>query len=115
MQPLFIGTNRWVAAVNPRNGEELWRTKLPRGTGAPVTLLVKEPYVFAGCYGHVYCLDARTGDLVWENGLPRMGYYTVLMAMAGADAVSSPAAATEAERQRRQRQATGATPAAGAT
>jgi hypothetical protein len=108
LQPLIIGTNRIVAAINPRNGEELWRTKLPRGAGTPVTLLLKEPYVFAGCNGRVYCLDARTGDLVWENGLPRMGYYTVLMAMEGANAVSSPGAAIESERSRRQQQAAGA-------
>ncbi len=100
---LYVGTNRFVAAIDPGTGEERWRTKLPHGSGTVVTLVIKGRNLFVGHAGHAYCLDKRSGEIVWENGLPKMGYHSVLMAMEGAQAASSggvPAAA--AEQQRRQ-------------
>ncbi len=79
--PLYIGTNRHVAALDPRTGEELWRTKLPHSGGAVVALLIGQAHVFAGHAGRVYCLDKRLGSILWENNLPRMGHYPVLMAI----------------------------------
>lgn len=79
--PLYFGTNRFVAAVNSRTGEELWRTRLPHGGGSIVTVLVGRAYLFAGHAGHVYCLDKRLGSVLWENDLPKMGYHTVLLAI----------------------------------
>ncbi|MFH1748470.1 MAG: PQQ-binding-like beta-propeller repeat protein [Planctomycetota bacterium] len=103
---LYIGTNRHVAALDPRTGEELWRTRLPRGSGHPVTMIMKGPYIYAGCYGHVYCLDKRTGEILWENGLPKMGFYTVLLALEGASACTSgDAACADADMRRRQQAA----------
>jgi outer membrane protein assembly factor BamB len=78
--PLYVGTNRYVAAVDPRTGEELWRTKLPHAGTAIVTVLVGKAYLFVGHAGHVYCLDKRLGSIIWENGLPRMGFQPVLLA-----------------------------------
>ena len=104
--PLFIGTSRFVAALDPATGAELWRTKLPHGTGGtPVSLLIKGRQLFAGCYGRVYCLDKQTGAILWENGLPKMGFYAVLMALEGADAGSSPEALIAAEQYRQQQEA----------
>jgi outer membrane protein assembly factor BamB len=79
--PLYIGTNRHVAALDPRTGAELWRTKLPHGGSAIVTLLIGKAYIFAGHAGHAYCLDQRLGSIIWENDLPKMGYNPMLLAM----------------------------------
>jgi len=63
--PLFVGTNRHVAALDPDTGEELWRTKLPHGGScSPVTMLIKGHRLLIGCYGHVYSLDARNGEIL---------------------------------------------------
>jgi outer membrane protein assembly factor BamB len=80
LTPLYIGTNRHVAALDPRSGEELWRTKLPHSGGAIVTLLIGQAYIFVGHAGHAYCLDKRLGSIIWENNLPQMGYNPVLLA-----------------------------------
>jgi glucose dehydrogenase len=84
MKNLYVGTNRWVAAINPRTGEEHWRTKLPKGRiGNPVTMLVEGQHLYVGHYGHVFCLDKRTGSILWQNSLSRMGFHPVLLAMEG--------------------------------
>ena len=113
--PLYVGTNGFVAALDPRTGEELWRTKLPKcgGSGEPVALVMKEQHLFAGAHGQVWCLDARDGSVLWRNGLPKMGYHTVLLALEGADAATGSDALAAAAVRRRQQQA--AAGAAGAT
>ena len=108
-QPLCIGTNRWIAVLDPRTGTERWRTKLPHG-GAIVSLLLKKSRLFVGHAGYAYCLDVRSGEIVWENGLPRMGYHPVLPVMEGAvsSATAGLAAARRAEQRKRAAAAGGA-------
>ena len=105
--PLYIGTNGFVAALDPRTGEEFWRTKLPKcgGMGEPVAMILKDQHIFAGAHGQVWCLDARDGSVVWRNGLPKLGYHTVLLALEGADAATGSDALTTAVVRRRQQDA----------
>ena len=106
---LYIGTNRYIAALDPRTGEEVWRTKLPHSGPTIVTILIKDRNLFVGHAGRVYCLDKRSGEVQWENGLSRMGYHPVLLAMEGAQgSTSSGMSAAEAERRRRAAAASGA-------
>jgi hypothetical protein len=114
--PLYIGTNRHVAALDPHTGDELWRTKLPHGGGSVVTLVIKGQHLFVGHAGHAYCLDKRSGQILWENGLPGMGYHPVLLAMEGAMGTSpdSAASAYRVEQQRRAAAAAAGGAAAGA-
>lgn len=106
---LFVGTNRVVAALDPRTGAELWRTKLPKGTvGSPPTILIKGRSLYVGCYGYVYCLDKRSGEILWDNGLPRMGFHAVLLAMEGAEGGTSQHAALTDHRLRQQKAAAAA-------
>lgn len=78
--PIYVGTNRFVAAIDSQTGEERWRAKLPHGSGGIVAVLVTEAYLFAGHAGHAYCLGKDVGSILWENDLPRMGYHPVLLA-----------------------------------
>jgi outer membrane protein assembly factor BamB len=79
---IFVGTGRWIAALDKVTGHPLWRRKLPRWyASGPVTILVDEGLVYAGRGGYVYCLDALSGDVVWERGLAS-GSHPVLMATA---------------------------------
>ncbi len=87
--------------LDPRTGEEIWRTKLPHSTGTIVTVLIKGRCVYVGLAGHVYCLDQGTGDILWKNGLPKMGYHPVIMAMEGAQGGGADPATAKADQQRR--------------
>ena len=83
---LFIGSNGYVAAVDVMTGQERWRTKLQSGaftaTGySDVSVIVRGGFVFAGCHGHLFCLDAGSGAAVWHNELKGMGYNDVALAM----------------------------------
>ncbi len=106
---LYVGTRRYVAALDPKTGEEIWRTKLPHATGSVVTLLVTDKCLFVGHGGHAYALDKRTGEILWENGLSRMGYGPVLLAMEGVPGPCSADLAASIDQQRRQGSAAGAT------
>jgi outer membrane protein assembly factor BamB len=116
--PLYVGTNCFVAALDPQTGEELWRTKLPKcgGMGEPVAIVIKDGRLYVGSHGQVWCLDQRDGTVLWRNGLPKMGYHAVLLAMEGADGgTAQDAAATVARRNRQQQAAAAGGAAAAAT
>ncbi len=89
MNPLIIGTNGHVAAIDPLAGHELWRTSLKTGglisstTYQDVSVLLKDGRVFAGCCGHLFCLDASSGGILWHNSLSGMGHNDITMAMEG--------------------------------
>ncbi len=89
-QPLYIGTNRYVAALDVATGEELWRTKLPKcQSDSPVSMLIKDAVLVAGSAGQVWCLDKRDGTVLWHNGLPGLGYSSVQLMHEGAQAATS--------------------------
>ena len=109
VEPLYVGTNRFVAAIEPRTGEELWRTKLSGGgLGSPVTILIKDKHLYVGHYGRVHCLDRRDGSVRWSNGLSKMGFHAVLLAMEGAQG-SGDAGLVVDDQRRRGQAAAGAT------
>lgn len=86
---LYIGSNGHVAAIDPESGNEVWRAVLGGGgmftsTGSQdVTVIQHGDRVFAGCYGHLFCLDAATGRIHWQNGLKGMGYNDVTLSIGG--------------------------------
>lgn len=86
---LYIACNATVAAIDPGEGREVWRTKLGTGglfagtTGQDVCLLEDDGRLFAGCGGHLFCLDAGTGAVLWHNDLKGLGFNDVTLAMAG--------------------------------
>ena len=79
---LIIVTGKHAAAIDPGSGQVMWQTKLPFSSAAP-SVLVAGNQVFIGGSGKVCCLDSRTGDLLWENELPGMGFNFVNFAMEG--------------------------------
>lgn len=84
--PLIIGSNGHVAAIDVMNGNELWRTTLQTGifsatSHSDVSVLVQGGFVLAGSRGHLFCLDMANGTIVWHNELKGMGYNDVSLAM----------------------------------
>lgn len=104
---LYVGTHRYVAAIAPKTGEEVWRVKLPHAGYSVPSILIKDDYLYVGHAGRVYCLNKQFGELLWENGLPRLGWQTVVMAMEGAEGTTSHVAAATAANRRRQAAAAG--------
>ena len=86
--PLIIGTNGYVAALDPDTGAELWRTKLQGGvfnatTQEDVSVIICDGKVFAGSRGHLVCLELATGQVLWRNELKWLGYNDVSLALEG--------------------------------
>ena len=87
--PLVIGTNGFVCAIDSQTGRELWRTKLSTGSFfsstscQDVAVVVKDTMVFAGCAGHLFGLHIANGELLWHNELPGLGNNEVAMAIEG--------------------------------
>jgi outer membrane protein assembly factor BamB len=89
MQPLIIGTNGKVVGIDPLDGSIRWTTVLSTGgfisatSGEDVTVLVRGDIVFAGGAGHIFCLDAESGNILWHNPLKGLGNNDISMAMDG--------------------------------
>ncbi len=77
---IYVGTGRYVAALDASSGTEMWRTKLPSAMSNIVSLMLDGPSLYVGHSGCVYRLNAQTGAIEWQNGLPRTGHGAVIMA-----------------------------------
>jgi outer membrane protein assembly factor BamB len=89
MNPLIIGSNGAVAAIDAGTGAVLWRTPLDTGSlisstnYQDVSVLVQGSVIFAGCAGHLFCLDAKSGQILWHNPLKGFGHNDISLAMHG--------------------------------
>jgi outer membrane protein assembly factor BamB len=101
--PVYLGIRGTVVALDRQSGAELWRTPL-KGWNF-VNLTLEGDDLFATTYGEIYCLDAATGRIRWNNRLRGLGYGLVSIAGASntaivgqyqADAAASAATASSA-------------------
>ena len=100
---LYVGINRSVVALDATSGVKRWSTELPATplfTGF-VTVHVDGGHVYAATAGEIFCLDAATGAVAWQNALEGYGIgYVTLATQAGsatptaANDVSAAASAT---------------------
>ena len=96
---VYVGCNAEVAAIDLATGREVWRTDLTDTAGMTaeedVAVLHHGAVVLAGCHGHLFCLDAKTGKLNWHNGLEGMGWNDVSVSIDGKVAQVTRVDATE--------------------
>jgi len=78
MDKLFLGINNHVVCLSKKTGEQLWKTKLKSSTITNV--YYEEGFVFAYSGGHLFCLNASDGIVIWENTLKGFGYGTCIIA-----------------------------------
>ncbi|PTX94600.1 PQQ-binding-like beta-propeller repeat protein [Opitutus sp. ER46] len=89
MENLIIGCNGTVARIDPGTGKLAWKTSLKTGSllsatsHEDVTVLLRGSIVFAGCAGHLFCLDGEDGKILWHNPLEGFGHNDVSLAMDG--------------------------------
>lgn len=85
---LYTGTGRTVTAIDRLTGRPVWRAKLGGVLGNSISMLLvhgAELYVARG--GYVYCMDRRSGAVLWERGVGN-GMFT-LLAIDGASSSSA--------------------------
>ncbi len=79
---IYIGTNGYVACVDSQDGHEVWRTRLASGlfdaaSRGTVTVMECRDILLAGCNGHLFGLDKKSGQIMWHNSLEGMGNYQI--------------------------------------
>ena len=90
--PLYIGIGGGVVALDRDTGSEIWSRKLKGSDFVNVAMSGRD--VFASTRGEVFCLDAATGEIRWQNGLKGWGMGLVTFTGTGI-------AASEEENRRR--------------
>jgi outer membrane protein assembly factor BamB len=65
---LIVALNGDVAALNKKDGSELWRTRISAGGWGTVTIAFDTEVVFACALSSpLFCLAYRTGDVLWQQ------------------------------------------------
>ncbi len=75
---LFVGFNSRLAALDQQTGDIVWQWKAPDGTGY-VSPLLDGGKLFVSVNGYTYCLDAATGQQLWQNKMKGFGYGTTAL------------------------------------
>jgi outer membrane protein assembly factor BamB len=84
---VYVGVNRQVLALDRQTGTVIWKTAFPRrflslSSDSFVNVLFERGSVFAHADGKLYCLDAATGHVKWENSLKGCGHGIATLATA---------------------------------
>src|SRR5690242_2770004 len=93
---IYLGVKGHVVAIDKQDGAALWKTKLKGGLASGdrfVTLLIEDSRVYAHTCGELFCLDADTGEILWNNGLQGLGFDIGSLATEGLSSSADPALA----------------------
>ena len=107
---IYLGIKASVVALDSTTGKQLWATNL-KGSDF-VNVVIEGDNLCATTHGEVFCLDARSGVIRWQN--PLKGYGLGLASIAVEGAVTNGWPALAAEKGRRDQQAAAAAGAASA-
>jgi outer membrane protein assembly factor BamB len=75
---LFIGIGNVVLALDPKDGSELWRTKLK--SAGFVNVMWDGELLLAASGGEVFRIDPQHGAIIWQNKLKGLGMGIVTFA-----------------------------------
>jgi hypothetical protein len=103
---VFAGMNGSVVAIDRRNGQVAWHWQSPKPRRAFVSIFVDGDRVVAGLSGYLYCLDAASGRVLWENPLKGFGYGNFSFASVRGQMAVYAAAEQEQEEEEARRAAT---------
>jgi len=78
MDKLFLGISNHVVSLSKKTGEQLWKTKLK--SSSITNVYYEDGNIFAYSGGHLFCLQASDGAILWENPLKGFGYSTCIIA-----------------------------------
>ncbi len=78
-QLVFIGIKGSVIALHAQTGQQAWGVHL---SGANfVNVQVQDGKIIAACNGEIFCLEAATGRILWQNGLKGFGFGLATLAV----------------------------------
>lgn len=69
---VFVGFNSRVVALDRHTGRLVWDWKSPKGSGF-VAVLLDGDRLIVSVQGYTYCLDPKTGIVLWSNPLSGLG------------------------------------------
>ncbi|MFT6990955.1 MAG: outer membrane protein assembly factor BamB [Paraglaciecola sp.] len=98
MKKLFIGIQGKAVCLDKASGDILWSSKL-KSSSSVTNVYYEDNQVFAYSGGHLFCLNAETGEIVWENGLSGFGFGACIIAsenQSSAAAISNQIASQQA-------------------
>ncbi len=96
-ETVYLGIHGFVIALDRSTGKELWRVRL---IGSDfVNVVLDRDQLLVTTKGEVFCLDAGTGEVRWQNKLTGLGLGLVTIVTAAAPAASIGPAAEMKERQ----------------
>ena len=78
MDKLFLGISNHVVSLSKKTGEQIWKTKLK--SSSITNVYYEDGNIFAYSGGHLFCLNASDGAILWENPLKGFGYSTCIIA-----------------------------------
>jgi outer membrane protein assembly factor BamB len=95
---IYLGVKGTALALNRGNGEILWSTRLAGGEF--VNLMLDGEMVLATTKGEIFCLDAKSGNLLWRNQLRGMGLGLITIATSnGSTSIAPPEAKRRKDQQ----------------
>jgi outer membrane protein assembly factor BamB len=97
---LVVGLKGTLVAFEKNSGRRLWSTKLKSSMSSEfVSVLVDDELVYAHTGGEIFCVDLFSGNGVWSDQLPGMGYGIASLALSGMSTSIPTAAALKAEEE----------------
>jgi outer membrane protein assembly factor BamB len=95
---LVVGLKGTLVAFEKNSGRRLWSTKLKSSVTADfVSVLVDDELAYAHTGGEIFCVDLFSGNGVWSDQLPGMGYGIASLALPGVSTSIPTAAALKAQ------------------
>lgn len=64
LENAWSGQKKWIKAVDPETGEELWKKETPI---APMSFVVNERGVYFHDGQYIFCLDLKSGREIWKS------------------------------------------------
>ena len=99
---LVLGVKGTLTAFDKNTGTRLWTTRLKSSLSSDfVSVLADDTKVYAHTGGEIFCVDLFTGDGLWSDQLPGLGYGIASLALPGVGASALP----PAQEQQRQQEA----------
>ncbi len=94
---IFVGVKSTVVAYSKLDGRLLWATTLKSGflskTIDFVTVLLEGDRIYAHTSGELFCLDALSGQQIWNNEMKGLGFNIASLATQSGSAPSAAIAA----------------------
>lgn len=74
MDLAYVGFNSRVIAMDRETGRNVWSWHSPKGRSQHVAVMLDGDRLIVSVRGYMYALDAISGEQLWENSQPGMGY-----------------------------------------